>query len=52
MRPEDFRLTDSLKKTMRKKGWSVTFDQQFETVMRRCSEVPALAKMEPGSTTT
>jgi leucyl/phenylalanyl-tRNA--protein transferase len=40
MRPEDFRLTDSLKKTMRKKGWSVTFDQQFETVMRRCSEVP------------
>jgi leucyl/phenylalanyl-tRNA--protein transferase len=40
MRPADFRLTDSLKKTMRKKGWSVTFDQQFETVMRRCSEVP------------
>jgi leucyl/phenylalanyl-tRNA---protein transferase len=40
MRPSDFRLTDSLKKTMRKKGWSVTFDQQFETVMRRCSEVP------------
>jgi leucyl/phenylalanyl-tRNA--protein transferase len=40
MRPSDFRLTDSLKKTMRKKGWSITFDQQFETVMRRCSEVP------------
>ncbi len=40
MRPADFRLTDSLKKTLRKKGWSVTFDQQFETVMRRCAEVP------------
>ena len=40
MRPADFRLTDSLKKTMRKQGWSITFDQQFETVMRRCSEVP------------
>ena len=40
MRPADFRLTDSLRKTMRKKGWQVTFDQQFETVMRRCAEVP------------
>jgi leucyl/phenylalanyl-tRNA--protein transferase len=40
MRPEDFRLTDSLKKTMRKQGWKVTFDQQFETVMRHCAAVP------------
>lgn len=40
MRPEDFRLTDSLRKTMRKRGWSVTFDRYFETVMRRCSEAP------------
>jgi leucyl/phenylalanyl-tRNA--protein transferase len=40
MRPGDFRLTDSLRKTMRKSGWTVTFDRSFETVMRRCSEVP------------
>jgi len=40
MRPADFRLTDSLRKTLRKKGWSVTFDRAFTTVMRRCSEVP------------
>jgi len=40
MRPADFRLTDSLRKTMRKPGWTVTFDRSFETVMRRCSEVP------------
>jgi len=25
---------------MRKPGWTVTFDRSFETVMRRCSEVP------------
>ena len=40
MRPGDFRLTDSLRKTMRKAGWTVTFDRSFEAVMRRCSEVP------------
>jgi len=40
MRPSDFRLTDSLRKTMRKAGWTVTFDRSFEMVMRRCSEVP------------
>ena len=40
MRPGDFRLSDSLRKTMRKKGWSVTFDRDFTTVMRRCAEVP------------
>jgi leucyl/phenylalanyl-tRNA--protein transferase len=40
MRPADLRLTDSLRKTLRKSGWSVTFDRSFETVMRRCSEVP------------
>ena len=40
MRPGDFRLTDSLRKTMRKPDWTVTFDRSFETVMRRCSEVP------------
>jgi leucyl/phenylalanyl-tRNA--protein transferase len=40
MRPADLRLTDSLRKTLRKSGWSVTFDRSFEMVMRRCSEVP------------
>jgi len=40
MRPADFRLTDSLRKTLRKPGWTVTFDQAFETVMRRCAAVP------------
>jgi len=40
MRPTDFRLTDSLRKTMRKPGWAVTFDQDFTAVMRRCAEVP------------
>ncbi|MBM3867524.1 MAG: leucyl/phenylalanyl-tRNA--protein transferase [Verrucomicrobia bacterium] len=40
MRPGDFRLTDSLRKTLRKAGWSVTFDHAFETVMRRCAAVP------------
>lgn len=40
MRPADFRLADSLRKTMRKPGWTVTFDRRFEAVMRRCAEVP------------
>jgi leucyl/phenylalanyl-tRNA--protein transferase len=40
LRPEDFRLTDSLRKTMRREGWRVTFDQDFAGVMRRCAEVP------------
>jgi leucyl/phenylalanyl-tRNA--protein transferase len=40
MRPADFRLTDSLRKTMRKAGWSVSFDRQFETVMRHCAAAP------------
>ena len=40
MRPTDFRLTDSLRKAMRKAGWSVTFDRQFETVMRHCAAAP------------
>jgi leucyl/phenylalanyl-tRNA--protein transferase len=39
MTPADFRLTDSLRKTLRKKGWQVTCDQAFETVMRSCAAV-------------
>jgi leucyl/phenylalanyl-tRNA--protein transferase len=37
--PGELRLTDSLRKTMRKSGWEVSFDRDFETVMRRCGEI-------------
>ena len=40
MRPADLRVTDSLRKTLRRKGWSVTFDRSFETVMRHCAAAP------------
>lgn len=40
MRPTDFRLTDSLRRTARKPGWSITFDRRFESVMRACGAVP------------
>jgi leucyl/phenylalanyl-tRNA--protein transferase len=38
--PGDLRVTDSLRKTMRKPGWTVTLDQAFERVMRACAAVP------------
>jgi leucyl/phenylalanyl-tRNA--protein transferase len=38
--PDELRVTDSLRKTMRKKGWQVTLDQDFEGVMRCCAAVP------------
>ena len=38
--PGDLRVTDSLRKTMRKPGWTVTLDQAFERVMRACASVP------------
>ena len=40
LRPEDLRVTDSLRKTMRKPGWEVTVDRDFEGVMRACARVP------------
>jgi leucyl/phenylalanyl-tRNA--protein transferase len=40
LRPEDLRVTASLRKTMRKPGWAVTLDQDFEGVMRACAAVP------------
>jgi len=40
LRPGDLRVTDSLRKTMRKPGWTVTLDQSFERVMRACAAVP------------
>ena len=38
--PGDLRVSDSLCKTMRKPGWTVTLDQAFERVMRACAAVP------------
>jgi len=38
--PAELRVTASLRKTMRKAGWTVTLDQDFEGVMRRCAETP------------
>jgi len=38
--PDELRVTDSLRKTMRKKGWHVTLDRDFEGIMRRCAAVP------------
>ena len=40
LRPENLRVTDSLRKTLRKPGWEVTLDQDFERVMRACAAVP------------
>jgi len=38
--PAELRVTASLRKTMRKRGWQVTVDQDFEGVMRSCAAVP------------
>jgi len=38
--PEELRVTESLRRSMRKPGWSISFDQDFEAVMRACAEVP------------
>lgn len=38
--PGELRVTPSLRKTMRKPGWKVTVDEDFEGVMRRCAETP------------
>ncbi|MEY4402043.1 MAG: leucyl/phenylalanyl-tRNA/protein transferase, partial [Verrucomicrobiota bacterium] len=38
--PDELRVTDSLRKTLRKPGWRVTVDQDFEGVMRRCAAIP------------
>lgn len=38
--PEDFRLSRSLKQTMRKRTYHVTFDADFEGVIRNCASVP------------
>ncbi len=38
--PSELRVTASLRKTLRHPGWRVTFDQDFEGVMRACAEAP------------
>jgi leucyl/phenylalanyl-tRNA--protein transferase len=38
--PSELRVTESLRKTLRKTGWRITVDQDFEGVMRRCAAVP------------
>lgn len=38
--PSELRVTESLRKTLRKPGWRITLDQDFEGVMRRCAAVP------------
>ncbi len=38
--PGELRVTDSLRRTLRKADWRVTFDRDFEGVMRACAAVP------------
>lgn len=40
LRPEDARLSDSLRKTLRSAAWEVACDVDFEGVMRACAEQP------------
>ena len=40
LRPADLKVADSLRKTARKPGWKVTYDQDFEVVMRACAQTP------------
>lgn len=47
MRPEDARISDSLRRTLRDPAWEVSCDRDFEGVMRACAEQP-----RPGQTGT
>jgi len=38
--PEAVKVRRSLRKVMKKPGWRVTFDADFETVIRACAETP------------
>jgi leucyl/phenylalanyl-tRNA--protein transferase len=40
LRPEQFHLSRSLKKSLRQTPFNVTIDQQFEQVARHCAETP------------
>ena len=38
--PEEFQVSDSLRKTLRHPKWSVSFDTDFPGVIRACAEAP------------
>jgi leucyl/phenylalanyl-tRNA--protein transferase len=38
--PGELRVTESLRRSLRKPGWTVGFDQDFEAVMRACATTP------------
>lgn len=38
--PEELRITDSLRKTLKKPGWRVTCDTVFDRVIRACADAP------------
>jgi len=40
LQPENFKLSKSLKRTLRKKSITVVFDHQFEKVIEYCAETP------------
>lgn len=38
--PDELRVTESLRRSLRKPGWAVSFDRDFEGVMRACAAAP------------
>lgn len=38
--PEAFKISDSLRKTLRRPEWEVSFDTDFPAVIRACAETP------------
>ncbi len=40
LRPEQFHLSRSLRKTLRQSDWQFSVDQQFTQVIRQCAQVP------------
>jgi leucyl/phenylalanyl-tRNA--protein transferase len=47
--PEEFRLSRSLRKTLRAGAYEVRFDSDFPAVIRACAQLRAPARMAPGS---
>ena len=42
--PEDFHMSRSLKKRIKKRDFAVTFDQDFSSVIKQCSKVPRVGQ--------
>lgn len=42
--PEDFHMSRSLKKRIKKRDFVVTFDQDFSSVIKQCSKVPRVGQ--------